>query len=231
MHSPCSSASLSKALVSFSKPQRQSFRKAPSYLAIRSGTVRSNYPVLCGTVGKRVVLFLIGLHLLEEDLSLAITYVIPSSSQLFEPHHRISLNDPYVLDHLRPAYASRSTCRLLRILHTVSHRLHLRILYHKGASKNVGDYAAGGRSYPLQRYYLSISTLFPPQCVPYAATSLALFVIYALMKCVTYYPQVVLGVAFAWALFFSVAALGDPDTPRHIMTRGSTLALFGANVL
>lgn len=83
----------------------------------------------------------------------------------------------------------------------------------------------------LWGYYLSTSSLFPAQCVPYAATSLALFVVYALMKRVTYYPQLVLGVAFAWALFFSVAALGDPNTPRHIMTRGSTLALFGANVL
>lgn len=50
------------------------------------------------------------------------------------------------------------------------------------------------------------------------------------MKRVTYYPQLVLGVAFAWALFFSVAALGR-DAPRDVMTHGSTLALFGANVL
>lgn len=82
----------------------------------------------------------------------------------------------------------------------------------------------------LWGYYLSNSGLFPPQCVPYAATSLVLFVVYALMKRVTYYPQLVLGVAFAWALFFSVTALG-PDAPRNVMTRGSTLALFGANVL
>lgn len=82
----------------------------------------------------------------------------------------------------------------------------------------------------LWGYYLSKSGLFLPQCVPYAVTSLALFVVYALMKRVTYYPQLVLGVAFAWALFFSVAALGS-DAPRDVMTRGSTLALFGANVL
>lgn len=82
----------------------------------------------------------------------------------------------------------------------------------------------------LWAYYLSYSALFPSRCVPYAATSLVLFVVYALMKRITYYPQVVLGVAFAWALFFSVSALGT-DTPRNIMTRGSTLALFGANIL
>ncbi|KAH8777637.1 putative 4-hydroxybenzoate polyprenyl transferase [Diaporthe sp. PMI_573] len=83
----------------------------------------------------------------------------------------------------------------------------------------------------LWGYYLSSSGLFPPQCVPYAATSLVLFVVYALMKRVTYYPQLVLGVAFAWALFFSVAALGAADTPGGIMMLGSTLTLFGANVL
>lgn len=87
----------------------------------------------------------------------------------------------------------------------------------------------------LGGYYLlsNPTSLFPPRCVPYAATSLVLFVVYALMKRVTYYPQVVLGVAFAWALFFSVAALGGSDAApdEKIMTRGSTLALFGANVL
>lgn len=41
MSSPCRSASLLKVLVSFSKPQRQSYCSAPSYLAVRSGTARS----------------------------------------------------------------------------------------------------------------------------------------------------------------------------------------------
>ncbi|KAI1202311.1 UbiA-domain-containing protein [Nemania serpens] len=94
---------------------------------------------------------------------------------------------------------------------------------------------------------------FPAACVPHFLIMVLLFGVYALMKRVTYYPQVVLGVPFAWAVFFCVAALdmesfplalpfiygsppsqgqtysqGKPQTKETIM---ATLALFGANVL
>ncbi|KAH9896196.1 putative 4-hydroxybenzoate polyprenyl transferase [Xylariomycetidae sp. FL2044] len=48
----------------------------------------------------------------------------------------------------------------------------------------------------------------PPACVTHSAISIAMFFVYALMKRVTYYPQVVLGFPFAWAIPFCVAALG-----------------------
>ncbi|KAI1123752.1 UbiA-domain-containing protein [Nemania abortiva] len=91
---------------------------------------------------------------------------------------------------------------------------------------------------------------FPAACVPHFLFMVFLFGLYALMKRVTYYPQVVLGVPFAWAVFFCVAALGmepfpfvlpfqfDPPS-RHLKyqkgkteaTGKATLAIFGANIL
>jgi 4-hydroxybenzoate polyprenyltransferase len=79
-----------------------------------------------------------------------------------------------------------------------------------------------------------------------------LFGVYALMKRVMYYPQVVLGIPFAWAVFFCVVALGKEPFPFSISTvlfHGSTvedrqgaradamaqgkatLALLGANIM
>ncbi|KAI0099067.1 UbiA-domain-containing protein [Nemania sp. FL0031] len=91
---------------------------------------------------------------------------------------------------------------------------------------------------------------FPMACVPHFLIMILLFGVYALMKRVTYYPQVVLGVPFAWAVFFCVAALGmEPfpfalpllyDSPSQgqkyndIETEDigrATLAIFGANIL
>ncbi|KAI2464375.1 putative 4-hydroxybenzoate polyprenyl transferase [Annulohypoxylon bovei var. microspora] len=64
--------------------------------------------------------------------------------------------------------------------------------------------------------------LLPPCTTSYTAIAVGLFGIYALMKRVMHYPQVVLGVALA---FPAAAALGtDPLS-------GPTLALFGANLL
>src|SRR3569833_683345 len=71
-------------------------------------------------------------------------------------------------------------------------------------------------------------SLFPARCTPHALIALALFIIYALMKRITYYPQVVLGFPFAWAIFFCLAALGMDPIGGHL---APTLALFGANVM
>lgn len=69
---------------------------------------------------------------------------------------------------------------------------------------------------------------FPAACLPHMAITTVLFFIYALMKRVTYYPQVFLGFPFAWALFFCLEARGvDPLGPRL----APTAALFAANVL
>jgi len=51
------------------------------------------------------------------------------------------------------------------------------------------------------------------------------------MKRVTYYPQVVLGVAFGWAVFFAEAALDIPSPNSDIIRRKESWALFGANIL
>lgn len=69
----------------------------------------------------------------------------------------------------------------------------------------------------------------PGVCAVHVGVSTVLFVVYALMKRVTYYPQVVLGFPFAWAIFVCLGALGvDPLGGEHL---GATMALFGANVL
>ncbi len=75
--------------------------------------------------------------------------------------------------------------------------------------------------------YLLLACL-PSQCVPHWTVSVVLFFVYALMKRVTYYPQVVLGFPFAWAVFFCVAALGMDPFAEQV---ASTMALFGANIL
>ncbi len=64
--------------------------------------------------------------------------------------------------------------------------------------------------------------------MPHALVAVVLFFVYALMKRVTYYPQVVLGFPFAWAVFFCVAALGMDPLGEHV---APTIALFGANIL
>ncbi|KAI1496435.1 putative 4-hydroxybenzoate polyprenyl transferase [Biscogniauxia marginata] len=76
--------------------------------------------------------------------------------------------------------------------------------------------------------YPILVAFFPARCTPHVLVAVVLFFVYALMKRVTYYPQVVLGFPFAWAVFFSVAALGMDPFGEHVP---STLALFAANVL
>ncbi|KAK6078336.1 4-hydroxybenzoate polyprenyl transferase [Seiridium cupressi] len=73
-----------------------------------------------------------------------------------------------------------------------------------------------------------ILSLFPAFCSLHMSFTIVLFFIYALMKRVTYYPQVFLGFPFAWALFFCLAALDIDPLGSHI---SSTLALFAANIL
>ncbi|KAI4601824.1 hypothetical protein KJ359_010689 [Pestalotiopsis sp. 9143b] len=75
-----------------------------------------------------------------------------------------------------------------------------------------------------------LQTFFPGPTTSHMLTAVALLFVYALMKRVTFYPQVVLGFPFAWAVFFCVAALGmDPFDSQN--TLKPSLALFAANVL
>ncbi|KAF7540131.1 hypothetical protein G7054_g1536 [Neopestalotiopsis clavispora] len=73
----------------------------------------------------------------------------------------------------------------------------------------------------------SLLGFFPAPCWLHMAVTVVLFFIYALMKRVTYYPQVFLGFPFAWAIFFCLAAL---DTETSSAAIGPTVALFLANV-
>ncbi|KAI8631841.1 UbiA-domain-containing protein [Xylariaceae sp. FL1651] len=98
--------------------------------------------------------------------------------------------------------------------------------------------------------YPATVMLFPPACAPHMLVAVLLFCVYALMKRVTYYPQVVLGIPFAWAVFFCATIMGMEPFPLSVSSflgqvtelqqgRGvniapknkATLALFGANVL
>lgn len=70
---------------------------------------------------------------------------------------------------------------------------------------------------------------FPDVCKVHTAIATILLFVYALMKRVTYYPQVVLGFPFAWAIFIALGTLRiDPLSQTHLP---ATLALFAAIVL
>lgn len=73
----------------------------------------------------------------------------------------------------------------------------------------------------------SLLGFFPAPCWLHMAVTVVLFFIYALMKRVTYYPQVFLGFPFAWAIFFCLAALDSETSSAAI---GPTVAMFLANV-
>ncbi|KAJ0100689.1 hypothetical protein J7T55_014282 [Diaporthe amygdali] len=75
--------------------------------------------------------------------------------------------------------------------------------------------------------YAIVSTL-PSACMAHVAFATILFFIYALMKRVTYYPQVVLGFPFAWSIFVSIGALGMTPLDEHYIK--ATIALCAANV-
>jgi 4-hydroxybenzoate polyprenyltransferase len=71
---------------------------------------------------------------------------------------------------------------------------------------------------------------FPDVVMPHMGVIVGLFFVYSLMKRVTYYPQVVLGFPFAWAILFCVATLGM-DPLEGASRAAPTAALFAANVL
>lgn len=75
----------------------------------------------------------------------------------------------------------------------------------------------------------AIASTLPSACMPHLAFATILFFIYALMKRVTYYPQVVLGIPFAWSIFVSVGALGMTPLAGHNIK--ATITLCVANVL
>ncbi|KAI1424970.1 putative 4-hydroxybenzoate polyprenyl transferase [Xylaria sp. FL1777] len=72
--------------------------------------------------------------------------------------------------------------------------------------------------------------LFPMECIPHAVIVVALAAVYAPMKRFTDYPQVVLGVACSWAVYFSAAALGIQPLFFGDEKCTATVALFAANV-
>lgn len=73
-----------------------------------------------------------------------------------------------------------------------------------------------------------ILALLPAGCTYHTIPMLLLFGLYALAKRVTYYPQIVLGFPFAWAIFFCCAALSvNPFSPRLFPP---TVSLFAANI-
>ncbi|KAI9150535.1 Prenytransferase ascA [Paramyrothecium foliicola] len=70
--------------------------------------------------------------------------------------------------------------------------------------------------------------VFPNSCMGHTGVMIILFFVYALLKRITFFPQVFLGVPFAWAILFSIAALDmDPFAYRT----GGTAMLIGANIL
>lgn len=73
----------------------------------------------------------------------------------------------------------------------------------------------------------SIIITFPKSCLPHFTITVILLFVYALMKRITYYPQVVLGLPFAWAYFTCIGTLGMDPFRDNIQ---STLALFFATI-
>ena len=62
----------------------------------------------------------------------------------------------------------------------------------------------------------------PAGCTLHTVPMLILFGLYPFAKRVTYYPQVVLGFPFAWAIFLCCAALeGEPFSPKFFLPTGS----------
>lgn len=74
----------------------------------------------------------------------------------------------------------------------------------------------------------SIVMTLPAICLPHFTITVILLFVYALMKRVTYYPQVVLGFPFAWAYFTCVGALDMDPFGDNIK---ATLAIFTATIL
>ena len=76
---------------------------------------------------------------------------------------------------------------------------------------------------------IPVFMILPSACTYHAISINLLFGGYALMKRITYYPQLVLGFPFAWAILLSCAALHvDPLSNARVIP---TTALFIANIL
>ncbi|KAL1988056.1 hypothetical protein VTN96DRAFT_1087 [Rasamsonia emersonii] len=85
-----------------------------------------------------------------------------------------------------------------------------------------------GYLFALAQFALGAAILLPlpPKAAIHAATTAAILAVYPLAKRVTDFPQVILGLGFAVAVFVSCAALNvDPLDDGH---RPATLSLFGA---
>ncbi|KAI3340075.1 putative 4-hydroxybenzoate polyprenyl transferase [Ustulina deusta] len=78
--------------------------------------------------------------------------------------------------------------------------------------------------------YPVLKFMFPGECTPHAVIIVALAAVYAPMKRFTDYPQVVLGVACSWAVYFSAAALDIQPLFFGDERCAATVALFAANV-
>lgn len=70
----------------------------------------------------------------------------------------------------------------------------------------------------------------PREALPHTIFIVFLFGIYAYLKRITYYPQVELGVAFAWAVFFSDSIFPYPS-PENSKSNWASAALFGSIIL
>ncbi len=76
---------------------------------------------------------------------------------------------------------------------------------------------------------IPVLMVLPVACAYHAISINILFGGYALMKRITYYPQVVLGFPFAWAILMSCAAMNINPISNHRIV--PTMSLFFASVL
>ena len=81
----------------------------------------------------------------------------------------------------------------------------------------------------LTAVWLSLFAFLPLECFYHAFAVAALFAFYPFAKRITYYPQLVLGFPFAWAIFISCAALHiDPFGQQALVP---IMGIFAANIL
>jgi 4-hydroxybenzoate polyprenyltransferase len=69
---------------------------------------------------------------------------------------------------------------------------------------------------------MAARALLPQECASHAWMMVALAGVYSLMKRITHYPQIVLGILCAWPILFASSAIGISPV------RAPTLALFGS---
>jgi len=76
---------------------------------------------------------------------------------------------------------------------------------------------------------LAILLQFPTQCLWYGVPSLVLVASYPLMKRITYYPQVVLGLTFSWGAIMGFPALGV-DLLQNSAALTAAGCLYASNI-